>query len=272
MEFYNWLVSTIGKGDPMRLWLTLFIAAGLIAGIVSGWFKARKIQPKGFRWKTFRNEGICAVINVAASAVLIGGSTGLLTRWGIIKFDNAPASFWVIAVEYTAYFLLFDTWFYWLHRWMHKEPVYSWVHKMHHWSTSPNLLTTLSVNPLESLINGGFVTIFVSAMALLTLPVHQESFALIGPTNIIMGLYVHSGYELFPRWWNKSWATKWFITATFHDQHHKYFTVNFGGYTTIWDRICGTMRPKYEAEFIKIKDRALEPHGTAKSAGAVAAE
>jgi hypothetical protein len=41
-------------------------------------------------------------------------------------------------------------------------------------------------------------------------------FALIVPTNIIMGLYVHSGYEMLPRWWNRSWATKWFISATFH--------------------------------------------------------
>jgi Delta7-sterol 5-desaturase len=134
---------------------------------------------------------------------------------------------------------------------MHKEPVYSWVHKLHHFSTSPNLLTNFSVNPLESLINGGFVPLF-----LVCVPVHEQTFALITPTNVLMGLMIHSGYEFFPRWWNKSWATKWFITATFHDQHHKYFTVNFGGYTTIWDRICGTMRPKYEADFLAIKDRA----------------
>lgn len=32
--------------------------------------------------------------------------------------------------------------------------------------------------------------------------------ALISPTNIIMGFYVHPGYELLPRWWNKSWLTQ----------------------------------------------------------------
>ena len=57
----------------------------------------------------------------------------------------------MVLLQYAAYFFLFDTWFYWLHRWMHKEPVYTWVHKLHHLSTSPNLLTTASVNPLESL-------------------------------------------------------------------------------------------------------------------------
>jgi sterol desaturase/sphingolipid hydroxylase (fatty acid hydroxylase superfamily) len=121
----------------------------------------------------------------------------------------------------------------------------------------------LSVNPLESLINGGFVPLFLVAMTFIA-PISEQSMALITPTNIIMGLYVHSGYEFFPRWWNKSWATKWFITTTFHDQHHKYFTANFGGYTTIWDRLCGTMRPKFEQDYLKVKDRArpapaLEP-------------
>lgn len=237
----------------LDIWLALFLLAGLAAGILSGFFKARKVQPNGFRWKTFRNEGIFAGINLIASALLLGTMTTQLTKHGYITFSNAPASWWVIALEYAAYFVLFDTWFYWLHRAMHKEPFYKAVHKLHHHSTAPNLLTTLSVNPLESLINGGFVPLFT---AMLT--VHAETMALIGPTNIIMGLYVHSGYELFPRWWNKNWATKWFITATFHDQHHKYFTANFGGYTTVWDRICGTMRPKFEADYDKIKARAAE--------------
>ena len=239
--------------NSLKLWFWLLLAAMLVAGIVTGWFKARKIQPNGFRWKTFRNEAVFTVINVAFSGTIIGFSTTWLTKHEYIVFSSTPASWWVIGLEYAAYFFLFDTWFYWLHRWMHREPMYKWVHKLHHLSTSTNLLTTTSVNPLESFINGGFVPLF-----LMVVSVHPESMLLIGPTNIIMGLYVHSGYELFPRWWNKSWATKWFITATFHDQHHKYFTVNFGGYTTIWDRICGTMRPKFEADYDKVKARAAD--------------
>lgn len=233
------------SGDQaLKLWLALFLASGLIAGIATGFFKARKIQPKGFKWKIFRLEIMVAVVTLLVSGAVIGGGQSWLLKNGYITFREGPVAWWVIALEYVAYFVAFDTWFYWLHRWMHKEPVYSWVHKLHHKSTSPNLLTTLSVNPLESLINGGFVPLFLAAYS-----VHPATLALIGPTNIIMGLYVHSGYEFFPRWWNKSWATKWFITATFHDQHHKYFTANFGGYTTIWDRICGTMRPKFESDF-----------------------
>jgi sterol desaturase/sphingolipid hydroxylase (fatty acid hydroxylase superfamily) len=244
-------------GDRMLdLWLAVFVAGGLLLGIWTGFFRARKIQPNGFKWKIMRNEVIFTIINVATAGTLLGWINAQAQAHGLFRINREPASGWIIAFEYALYFFGFDTWFYWLHRWMHKEPVYRWVHKLHHFSTSPTVITTASVNPLESLINGGFVPLF-----LLVMPVHQESLALILPTNVFMGLYVHSGYEFFPRWWNRSWATKWFITATFHDQHHKYFTCNFGGYTTIWDRICGTMRPKFEADFENPKARAKKISG-----------
>ena len=244
----------LAGGNPLYKWLIFFLLAGFLVNIFRGFFRARKIQPNGFKWKTFRNEAIVAVITLTISAATLGFISRTLTQHGIIAFNLNPTSWWVNALEYAAYFFGFDTYFYWFHRLMHREPIYKWVHKLHHFSTSPNLLTTLSVNPLESIINGGFVPLFT---ALLT--VHSSTMAWIGPTNIIMGFYVHSGYEFFPRWWNKSWATKWFITATFHDQHHRYFNWNYGGYTTLWDWICGTVRPKFETDFEKIKARAGQP-------------
>jgi lathosterol oxidase len=248
-------------GHLLQLWLIGFIVVGIVAGIASGFFKARKIQPNGFKWKVFRNEALFAIFGLVVTAFTLGKIQPWLIADQWIVSNSAPAAWWVIAAEYAAYFLLFDTWFYWLHRWMHKEPAYKLIHKLHHLSTSPNLLTTLSVNPLESLINGGFVPLFLTVCTLLALPIHSETLVLILPTNIIMGPYVRAGYEFLPRWWNKTWATKWFITTTFHDQHHKYFNYNFGGYTTIWDRLCGTMRKKYEADFEKNCDRrrASEP-------------
>ena len=245
------MFDTMFDGENvLKLWLAGFLAVMLIAGIWSGWLKARKIQPRGFKWKTFRNEVLFSAVNVAFSGALLGGSLTWLMANGWISVEKSPAAWWVIALEYALYFFAFDTWFYWLHRWMHNEPVYTWVHKLHHFSTSPNVVTTFSVNPLESLINGGFVPLFVTLFT-----VHDTTMALIAPTNVIMGIYVHSGYEFLPRGWNRTWLSKWFISATFHDQHHRYFTCNFGGYTTIWDRLCGTVRPKFEADFEKAKDR-----------------
>jgi Delta7-sterol 5-desaturase len=251
--------------DPVQLWIVVFLVTGLIAGIAAGFFRARKIQPRGFKWKTFRDEILFAIITLAFSGAILGAGATWMRANGWIVYNSNPTSWWVIALEYAAYWITFDTWFYWWHRAMHKEPMYSLVHELHHRSNAPNLLTTFSVHPFESWINGSWSFIF---MALLT--VHTQTGLLIAITAPIMGLYVHSGYEFFPRWWNKSWATKWFITATFHDQHHKYFNWNFGGFTPVWDYLCGTVRKNYEADFVALKDRVKA--GKAGETEAVPAE
>lgn len=233
--------------DPAHLtryWLPALVIGTFLLTTTTSFMKMRKIQPRGFKLKILRNEFGFAILNMLITGFTLGPVQGWLRTHGFIAFNMAPAAWWQVLLEYVLYFFLFDTWFYWLHRWMHKEPIYTWIHKIHHRSTAPNPLTTFSVSPLESFINGGFVPLFLTLFT-----VHTQTAALILPTNVIMGIYVHLGYEFLPRWWHKSRATKWFITTTFHDQHHKYFNYNFGGYTQIWDRICGTTRKKYESDF-----------------------
>lgn len=248
------MIESLFSGEQLlRIWVAGVVAAGFVAGITTGFFRARKIQPNGFKWKVFRWEIFGAVVTAVISGTALGAANEFLLSRGFLITNDRPADYWTLVIEYALYFFLFDAWFYWLHRWMHKEPIYSWVHKWHHKSTAPNLLTTFSVNPLESFVNGGFVPIFLTTATLIGAPAHSAAVALMVPTNIVMGLYVHSGYEFLPRWWNRLWITKWFISATFHDQHHKFFNWNFGGYTTLWDRLCGTMRPKFEADFEKTR-------------------
>jgi Delta7-sterol 5-desaturase len=252
--FFEKIEAFVARLDPLTLWLAAFLVSGLVAGILTGYFRARKIQPKGFRWRIFRHEILFAALNLTLSGFLLGGLSKFLQREGLITFNHASAGPLVVAGEFALYFFGFDTYFYWLHRLMHIEPIYTLVHKVHHRSISPNPLTTLSVSPVESLINGGFVPLFTALMT-----VHVSTMALITPCNIVMGFYVHSGIEFFPRWWNKTWLTRWFITATFHDQHHRFFKGNYGGYTTLWDWICGTVRPSFLADFEKVTTRPLRP-------------
>ena len=228
----------------IKLWLAAVIAAGIAVGVWTGYLKARKIQPNGFKWRIFRNEVAFASLNVFVTGFLLGPLSLYLQKHGYIVFRHGAASKGTSAGEYALYFFGCDTWVYWLHRWMHKGWAYTLIHKLHHKSTAPNVLTTFSVNPLESLVNGGFVPLFTALYA-----VHDTTMAFILPTNIIMGIYVHTGYEFLPRWFNSNWATKWFITTTFHDQHHKTFNWNFGGYTSIWDRLCGTVHKHYARDF-----------------------
>lgn len=250
MKAFSAFQDFIGGNQTLAVWIIVFALSGIAVATFRGFFRARKIQPNRFRWEIFRKEIFFGTINVAISSVGISAVTAWLTKHSFITYNESPASWWVIALEFALYFFAFDTYFYWLHRWMHQKSVYKWIHKIHHYSTAPNPLTTLSVSPIESFINGGFVPLFLAVLT-----VHSETLKFITPCNIIMGFYVHLGYEFLPRWWNKSWATKWFITTTFHDQHHKYFNFNFGGYTPIWDFICGTVRPRYLTDFDQITSR-----------------
>lgn len=40
-----------------------------------------------------------------------------------------------------------------------------------------------------------------------------------------------------------------------HNQHHQYFTGNFGLYFLWWDRWMGTLRSDYDQEFAEVKSR-----------------
>jgi sterol desaturase/sphingolipid hydroxylase (fatty acid hydroxylase superfamily) len=125
-----------------------------------------------------------------------------------------------------------------------------------------------SENPLETFVNGSFFPAFLVGATLIYGGIHEATLALIVPFNTFMGLYVHSGHEFLPKWWNRSWVSKWFITTTFHDRHHKYFNFNFGGYSPIWDYACGTVRKKYEEDFEHSKLRGLAAGRAKRPSGA----
>jgi sterol desaturase/sphingolipid hydroxylase (fatty acid hydroxylase superfamily) len=244
------VTNLVGGNRLIARYIIQFVAVVTFFAIAHVIFRNWKIQPSGWKLKRTGIELLVAAIGGPITGILMGGLTRLLSLLPPsihAQMNPAPAAWWVISLEYALFFFAFDAWFYWWHRLMHVEPFYKVIHKVHHWSTSPSPITTFSVTPLESLINGGFLPLFLAFM-----PLHAASMIFIGPSFIVMGIYVHLGYEFLPRWWNRTWLTKWFITATFHDQHHKYFKYNFGGFTTIWDWTCGTVRPKYVEEFEKI--------------------
>jgi sterol desaturase/sphingolipid hydroxylase (fatty acid hydroxylase superfamily) len=276
MRMFETFSDRVLSLDPTYWWLAAFVGAGLVIGILSGFFRARRIQPNGFKWRIFRHEILWTVINITVAAFTLGSLQKFLSDGGYIAINPEPAAWWVVALEFAAYFVVFDTWFYWGHRLMHVEPFYKWVHKTHHKSTATNPLTSTSVNPIEAFVNGSAVPVFMCAVTWLSQvtaisPIHAATSVLIAPFSAIMGFYVHLGYEFLPSWWNRTWLTKWFVSATFHDQHHRYFIGNFGGYSTVWDRLCGTMRKSFEKDFEKITSRPSVPRWAKANAPEVSA-
>lgn len=233
-------------------WIIVFLLRGALAGLARYFLAVRKnkIQARKFQWSVLKHELSWSALNLAGTAIVLTYVSSALVDHGYIVTDTSPASWYVVLGEFALYFFIFDLYFYLVHRLIHIEPLYTWIHKTHHFSVSPNPLSSSSMTPIEGIAEGLIIPIF---LALFT--VHEASTVLIIPFATIMGLYVHCGYEFMPNWWYRRWYTGWFITPMFHDQHHQFFRCNYGGYTTIWDRVFKTVRPRFEQDFDRLKSR-----------------
>lgn len=147
-------------------------------------------------------------------------------------------------------FLMHDTYFYFSHRLMHHKTLFKWFHLVHHKSTNPSPWAAYAFHPLEAVVEVGIVIIF-----LFTIPIHKSHLLIFFLMMIIYNVYGHLGYELYPKGFSKSAVGRWINTSVNHNQHHQYFTGNYGLYFLFWDRIFGTVREDYDAKYEEVKAR-----------------
>ena len=140
--------------------------------------------------------------------------------------------------------LLHETYYYWLHRWMHLPKVYRLLHQWHHESIHTSAMTAFSFHPLEA----GLQAIFLPVL-IVFLPMHLFVLFFLLLVMTISGTINHSGIEMYPKKFERHWLGKWLIGATHHDLHHKKFQYNFGLYFTFWDRWMKTEAPGFEKLF-----------------------
>lgn len=151
---------------------------------------------------------------------------------------------------YPLMFVMHDTYFYFSHRLMHHKVLFKWFHLVHHKSTNPSPWAAYAFHPLEAVVEVGIVIIF-----LFTIPIHKSHLLIFFLMMIIYNVYGHLGYELYPKGFSKSTVGRWINTSVNHNQHHQYFTGNYGLYFLFWDRIFGTVREDYDAKYEEVKMR-----------------
>jgi lathosterol oxidase len=71
MGFWTVLGRFVTENSRFSYWLIALVISGISFAGYRGYFRARKIQPKGFRWKTFRNEIFFAIINLAVAGTVL---------------------------------------------------------------------------------------------------------------------------------------------------------------------------------------------------------
>lgn len=128
-----------------------------------------------------------------------------------------------------------DTYYYWVHRWMHRKSVFAIVHRVHHESLVTSAWTSFSFHPTEAVLQAVIIPII-----LLITPIHIGVLVLWLLIMTFTGVANHLNMEIYPKAFRESVLGKLVIGPTHHHRHHQHFSKNYGLYFTLWDRWMGT--------------------------------
>lgn len=174
-------------------------------------------------WYSFLGAIIFAL---AGAVILIFWQKGIsqlythLSWWDLLW---APVSFFLAL-------FIHETYYYWLHRWMHHPKVIRHFHHVHHNSLFTSSFTSFSFHPIE----GGLQAIFLP-MLVLVLPMHFFVLLALLITMSVTAVINHAGVEVYPSGALSSPFFRWMVGATHHDLHHLKYRCNYGLYFTFWD-------------------------------------
>ncbi|WP_020601424.1 sterol desaturase family protein [Spirosoma spitsbergense] len=208
-------------------------------------FTHRAVQNRprkpGQDWREIGWSVITSLIfTLMAVAVILAYNSG----YGLIYTDfNAYPLVWY---PFSILLVLFihETYYYWLHRWMHRPGVYKLVHKTHHDSLTTSPWTAFSFHPTESTLQAIIIPLLT-----FVIPLHTSAIGIILVIMTISSAINHLNTEIYPHNFNTHWLGRWLIGATHHSLHHTQFRFNYGLYFTFWDKWMNTESPDFHRLF-----------------------
>lgn len=199
---------------------------------------ARKIQPQRqtppAQIRRDRRQSVRSLAVIAAM-LGIGHWTYASLGWGWRPWPGIGGT----AASLILSLVLFDAWFYWLHRLLHTRPFYRRVHRWHHQTVVPVVWSNNSDLAIDNLFLQSYwlfahLLIPVAPAALLAHKLYDQ----------ITGIVGHSGHE---HGGHLCWPPSPMVGVTHHDQHHQYFRCNYATHFTWWDRLMGTLHPDHDS-------------------------
>jgi sterol desaturase/sphingolipid hydroxylase (fatty acid hydroxylase superfamily) len=250
-ELLHWLIDKTPFFSAIVAFFVLNVAMFVGGSLVGEWiyrrFPRARLQPQRAPRAAAREWSIGALTLALNMLVTIAGLW--LYRAGYLRLTFHGG--WRALVDAALFLLLMDAAMYVLHRIAHWRRFYA-VHRMHHDYPTPSALSLFVLHPLETL---GFGSLWIALV--FVYPFSAWSVVAYTGFNLVYGLIGHLGVELFPRGWVAS-PLGVLTTTTFHDQHHSAPGHNFGFYTTLWDRLFGTLHPDYQRAFEETAARRAE--------------
>ncbi len=144
---------------------------------------------------------------------------------------------WYLPCSIIIFLLLHDSYYYWLHVWMHSSKWIRRFHMDHHKSVNTTVFTSFSFHPMESLLQS-----LIIPLLFIILPMSVTAVILVLSIMTLSAIINHAGVEVYPTKKRFKGFSKYIIGATHHDYHHRNSKKNFGLYFTFWDKIMKTER------------------------------
>ena len=138
------------------------LIAGLFYSVFYLWFpkkwQQRKINDRLHKDGQYKREVKWSMITAGLFAVA-GAILLVLWQQGYTKvyLDVADYPLWWLPLSLAIAMVLHETYYYWLHRWMHHPRIFRIVHKVHHDSNITSPWTAFSFHPLEGLLQAIFL-------------------------------------------------------------------------------------------------------------------
>ena len=170
------------------------------------------------------NAGFAAILGMATSLMHLHGQHTLL------YFDvSEHGILWYLA-SFVVFFAWIECFAYMFHRFFHLKFIYKHFHKMHHRFQPPTSFSAVAFHPFEfaCYVLGGQAIFFV-------IPIHPSVMLAVGGYTAFYLIEDHSGIR-------QTSPFPWQPTTMYHDDHHRYFHVNFGQHVLWFDWVFGTLR------------------------------
>ena len=242
------------------LFAGVYLSACLGVEALNRTIPAAKIQARQATPEQVRRDRRQSLISLAVISAMFGAGqwSHLVLHWGWPAPRLTPAS---AVVTFLLSMIVFDTWFYWLHRLIHTRRFYKWVHQWHHMTTAPVVWSNNSDRAVDNLFLQSYWL-----LAHLILPVSPLVLVAHKLYDQVTGVIGHSGYEHGGR---ICWPPSPMLGVTHHDQHHQYFRCNYATHFIFWDRLMGTLHPDYD---MAVRRNILAAEGRAPSVPELPAE
>ncbi|TBU49813.1 hypothetical protein BD309DRAFT_1070507 [Dichomitus squalens] len=179
-------------------------------------------------------------LEIQCSLKAFPGMTALTLPWflgevrGYSKlYDDVSEYGWGYLIFSTFFFLVFtDYCIYWIHRWEHHPICYKWLHKPHHKWLIPTPFASYAFHPLDGYLQSVPYHLFIYVF-----PLHRKLYLALFLFVNFWTILIHdsdmiTGHPL----------EKVINGPAHHTLHHLYFTVNYGQYFTLADRMGNSYR------------------------------